>query len=256
MFEIINGGIYTKHDKDFLMDRTKGFDRHVLLLTRSKGVFLFPEKKVNALPYEVVLIPAKTPYAYSNPSGEYSDDWIHFTCDQKDFSVIDQKAFLQPFAITNPSLIGTYFQQLLYEKNYGPKEFQKEHMDGLFRMMLDYLMFDYHRKIDVSYSPYLHPMQSLRLELQSSPWVSVSAREAAKKIGISLSYFQHLYTDFFHISYQKDVIQMRISYSEELLRMTDMSVEEVARASGYTNPVHFYRQFQDLKGMTPGQYRL
>ncbi|MCR4675017.1 MAG: AraC family transcriptional regulator [Lachnospiraceae bacterium] len=255
MFEIINGGVYTKHDKTFSMDRPKGFEWHVLLMTRSRGEFHFDGKTYEVLPYQVIMVPAKTPYHYRNPSGEYSDDWLHFSCSKKEFEEINPKALLHPFSIGNPSLIGSYFQQLLYEKNYAPEHLKASHMDGLFHILINHLMYDFHEKREVSYSPYLHPMQSLRLELQSSPWHSVPAKEAAKRIGISLSYFQHLYTEFFQISYQKDVISMKIAYSEELLKTTNMSIEEIARACGYTNPVHFYRQFQDVKKMTPGQYR-
>nr|MCR5545105.1 hypothetical protein [Lachnospiraceae bacterium] len=204
MFEVINGGVYTKHDSSFSMDRPKGFKRHVLLITRSKGEFHFNGRIYEVLPFQAIIIPATTPYHYRNPSGEYSDDWLHFTCSKKEFDEIDKKALLCPFSIENPSLIGSYFQQLLYEKNYAPEELRASHMDGLFHILMNHLMYDFHKKRKVCYSPYLHPMQSLRLELQSSPWLSVPAKEAANKIGISLSYFQHLYTEFFQVSYQKD----------------------------------------------------
>ena len=116
-------------------------------------------------------------------------------------------------------------------------------------------MYDLHHSEDFAYSPYLHKMQDLRLLMQASPQSAGSASEAADSFGISLSYFQHLYKDFFKISYQKDLIRMRLSCSEELLRTTDLSIEAIALACGYTNPVHFHRQFIAEYGMTPGQYR-
>lgn len=152
-------------------------------------------------------------------------------------------------------MIMSCLQQLLYENNYAPKELRTKHIDSIFRILVDHLMYDFHNAPAAPYSPYLYPLQKLRLDMQAAPQNAGNAKEAASTIGISLSYFQHLYSQFFHISYQKDLIRMKLSYAKELLSTTDMSVEDVAFACGYTNPVHFYRQFQTFAGITPGKYR-
>ncbi len=255
MFQVLNGGVYARHDASFMMNRPRGFDSHVLLITRSKAVFRFLPREYPALPHQAVLIKAHTPYSYYNPDGAYTDDWLHFTCSEEELLAIDQRAFHRPFSLGNPSLTETCFQQLLYENSYAPEELRAEHMDSLFRILLDHLLYDLHHPAENDYSPYLHPMQKLRLSMQASPQNAGSAKEAAEEIGISLSYFQHLYSEFFKISYQKDLIRMRLSYGEELLRTTDLSVEEIAHACGYTNPVHFYRQFRAKYGVTPGNRR-
>ncbi len=169
--------------------------------------------------------------------------------------MIDPAAFHKPFSLDNPSLAETCLQQLLYENSYAPDEIRAGHIDSIFRVLVSHLMYGFSHTTANAYSPYLHPMQKLRLKMRSEPQNAGSAKEAAEEIGISLSYFQHLYSDFFQISYQKDLIQMRISYSEELLRTTDMSIEDIAVACGYANPVHFYRQFRSVHGVTPGRYR-
>lgn len=48
---------------------------------------------------------------------------------------------------------------------------------------------------------------------------------------------------------------MRISYAEILLQTTTFSMESIAEACGYSNPVHFFRQFKKIKGITPAKYR-
>lgn len=116
-------------------------------------------------------------------------------------------------------------------------------------------MEDFHSKDLLPYSPYRYPMQQLRIRLQTEPLEAPNAKEAASEIGISLSYFQHLYSDFFGISYQKDLIKMRIDYAMELLTTTEHTIQEISELCGYQNEVHFYRQFQKLSGMTPAEYR-
>ena len=77
----------------------------------------------------------------------------------------------------------------------------------------------------------------------------------AESMSISVSYFQHLYKDFFGISYQKDVIDMRIEYAKRMVKSTDNKIELIAKLCGYSNEIHFYRQFKEITGMTPKQYK-
>ena len=73
---------------------------------------------------------------------------------------------------------------------------------------------------------------------------SINAEDFADTLGISKSYFQHLYKEFFGVSFQQDYIQMRIAYAQDLLETSDMPMEQIAEICGYTNEVHFYRQFK------------
>lgn len=56
---------------------------------------------------------------------------------------------------------------------------------------------------------------------------------------MSTSHFQHLYSQFFGVSFQNDLIQMRISHAEKLLQTTLLSMEQIAEACGYSNSTHF-----------------
>ncbi len=51
------------------------------------------------------------------------------------------------------------------------------------------------------------------------------------------------------------VNQKRIEYACSLLTRTDLSVNEIARSSGYENDITFRRLFKKHIGITPGEYR-
>lgn len=255
MFQITNGGIYTRHPSIFLMNRNQGFDKYVLLVIKCTASLVINEKHYSIQPHQALFIAPHTPYSYFNPNGTYIDDWMHFTCSPEDMKFLNPSIFHIPFSVRNPSLIEMYFQQLLYENTYTPENLRASHIDRLFRLMAEHLMFDFENTAKCTYSPYLFPMQKLRLEMLAAPQNAGNAKEAASQIGISLSYFQHLYTEFFNISYQKDLIQMKISYAKELLHTTKMTIEDISYYCGYTNQVHFFRQFQNITGVTPKQYR-
>lgn len=50
------------------------------------------------------------------------------------------------------------------------------------------------------------------------------------------------------------VTQYRMNKARELLRNTDMKINEIAESVGY-QPAYFIRLFKKAEGLTPGQYR-
>ena len=52
-----------------------------------------------------------------------------------------------------------------------------------------------------------------------------------------------------------DVISSRIERAKSLLMLTDLTARQIAVACGYENETHFSRQFRQITGKTPGEYR-
>lgn len=255
MFDVLIGGCHTKHSKGFFMNRPNGLNHYLLLLVKSRAQFLINGKPYICMPDSAVLIKPGIPYSYSNPEGIYFNDWLHFTCAPGDFALKFDNLFHQPFPVSNPEIITGYIRQILWENGYASKDYRSSHIHMLFSILWNHLYTDFHSVPLMPYSPYSAKLQDLRLRLQSEPYKKYSADTAAKVLGISTSYFQHLYTEFFQTSFQSDLIQMRVSYAKELISDTDMTMEQVAEACGYASEVHFYRQFRKITGMTPKEYR-
>lgn len=51
------------------------------------------------------------------------------------------------------------------------------------------------------------------------------------------------------------LINTRISYAKELLKYTDMSVEEITYETGMNNVTHFINLFKKREAITPLKYR-
>ena len=51
------------------------------------------------------------------------------------------------------------------------------------------------------------------------------------------------------------IIMERINHAKELLRSTDLTINEVADKVGFHNPGHFINLFKRSLGMAPGMYR-
>ena len=77
----------------------------------------------------------------------------------------------------------------------------------------------------------------------------------ASLVNLSASRFYTVYKEIFLISPKKDLINIRIEHAESLLLHTNSSLEQIANMVGYSNQYNFLRQFKQIKGITPGQYR-
>jgi AraC family transcriptional regulator of arabinose operon len=163
--------------------------------------------------------------------------------------------FQRSFPISNTRLLTTYIQQILWENNFTAPEEKEYYVDTLFRILLRHICTDFQSGIVSDYNPYQYKMQKIRIELAAAPYKKYTAKEFANRLEISASYFQSLYKTLFGVPFQADIIQMRIDYAKELITCTNLPLEQVAYTCGYTNEVHFYRQFLAKTGMTPGDYR-
>lgn len=256
MFTIINGGCNSRHPSSFLMSRPEGLNNYLLLIVKTHADFTINTTNISVLPGSAIIIDRKTPYRYHNPDGDYVNDWLHFNCD--DDTLMGRSSFMlnEFHPLTNLNQFTTIIQQILWERAYTPAEWKEINIDLLGKLLINHLFLSYQSKKElVKYNPYLSKMQALRLTIQNAPCEKYSIDELASRLAISASYFQHLYTRLFKVSFQNDLINMRIDYAKFLIETTDFTISKIAEVCGYTNEVHFYRQFKKLTGHTPADYR-
>lgn len=260
MYQVIRGGCRSRHGEGFLMSRPEGLSNYLLLLVHVESLFVIGEREYKVSPGEVLLIGPGTGYSYQSLGKEYRDDWLHFDVlvppGLPGFYPQVRELLNRSFPAGRPELFSSLIGQILWEASYGEGAFQEENIDCLFTLLMNHLIRAYEQKNIISeLSAYQGRLQALRLELQDTLWEQHSIQEYAKRLGISESYFQHLYTECFGISFQQDLIAMRVENAKYMLSTTDLTNEQIALQCGYNNEIHFYRQFKVQTGMTPGRYR-
>lgn len=258
MFTITAGGTNARHSASFFMSRPKGLKSHVLLFVKTRAQFFISGAAFTVSPNSVLFIKKETPYQYRSTDGEYTDDWLHFSCADKETfaSCLFDIPFHSPISISNPAKFTLYIQQLLWENTYTPDGFKQENVDLLFQVLLNTVRLSIlESKNPQPYSPYHTRLQRLRLTILAEPYKQYSPSMLAASMGISPSYFQHLYTELFGISFRADLIGLRIEYAKDLIANTNLTMVEIAELCGYNSEVHFYRQFKKYAGMTPAACR-
>lgn len=83
----------------------------------------------------------------------------------------------------------------------------------------------------------------------------ISLRELAKQVGLSEYYFCRAFKEVTGISPYKYVLQKRIEFACARLQQDNMSIQDIAFAAGFSDPVQFTKQFKRINGITPSAYR-
>ncbi len=255
MYRVIRGGCNTRHPSTFQMNRPNGMDNYVLLIIKSPCVFTVDGTEYEVVPDTGIILSKGISYSYGNPNGEYMDDWLHFMVDDNDFGsgAVKTDTF---FKLSDTGLFTNMIRQLIFENYYTNEKFKQENTDYLMRVLMNHIEICCDENLsENNYGPYYSKLRGIRILMQESMYNPKKAPEYADQLGISTSHFQHLYKEYFGISFQKDFIRMRIDFAKDLLETTDMPMERVAEMCGYNNEMHFYRQFKESVNQTPANYR-
>jgi AraC-like DNA-binding protein len=98
------------------------------------------------------------------------------------------------------------------------------------------------------FGPIFEYMESHYLE-------DLSAAELSRRAGLSRFHFSRLFSELTGRTVTEYVNHIRITRSEHLLRNTEMTVSEIALASGYQDVSYFSRTFKKFKSVSPSEFR-
>ncbi|MGX1913228.1 helix-turn-helix domain-containing protein [Streptomyces phaeochromogenes] len=91
--------------------------------------------------------------------------------------------------------------------------------------------------------------------IAADPGAPHTVESLAAGVSLSPSRFAHLFTQQLGRSPMRALLAARLLHAARLLEATDLPVERVAAASGFSSPFHFNRAFRQRYGAPPGAYR-
>lgn len=83
----------------------------------------------------------------------------------------------------------------------------------------------------------------------------IKVNDIARYIGINRSYLTTIFKNKLNVSPQEYLVSYRLNKGKQLLRTTDLSIQEIASRIGYDNPLTFSKMFKNAYGKSPRYYR-
>lgn len=84
---------------------------------------------------------------------------------------------------------------------------------------------------------------------------SLSQNEVCEHIGISASYLSELFTEVGNEKFSGYLASFRVEKACQLLRTTNMTIQEIGFLCGFNSIQNFIRVFKKYRQVTPGKYR-
>lgn len=253
-------GYNHRHDGSFYIDRPSGAGDWLILVIKTPVCFRMNGREVHAPACSFIIYTPETPHYYRAESDEYFDDWIHFGPDDDEIQLMNQLniPLNEPVPVSDITDISAIVRSMCFEY-YSSNRNKQQSVDLYFRLLLYKMNEKLLAGLDsvkTAESPYFQKLLWIRESIYRWPGRDYSIDDMAKELSLSRSRFQHIYTETFGVSVNKDIINSRLEKAAELLKTTDMSISEIAMIVGYSSIQYFTRQFKTGMGITPVQYRL
>ena len=108
------------------------------------------------------------------------------------------------------------------------------------------------RRYDYSNETYVeHALQYISLNYSKH----IKVNDIANDIGINRSYFTSIFKKAFHVSPQEYLMNYRFQKAAELIKSTNLSIQDISNLVGYENPYNFSKMFKNFHGTSPKNYR-
>lgn len=83
----------------------------------------------------------------------------------------------------------------------------------------------------------------------------IGVKEVSRQTGLSLNALQHNFLKYVGKAPSEFLREMRMNRAKELLEETELTLEQIARQTGYSCAMTFYTAFKRVFKVTPGSYR-
>lgn len=150
--------------------------------------------------------------------------------------------------LTFKSYCDLYFETLYFCRSFPYSEKAAEITDNTMKL-LDFYEKELSGKI-------VNPAQISQFIEKSYCDPNFSISMMADHFQVSIAYMSYRFKKELNQNFLDYLWALRLEKAKELLKSTDMSIDEISTAVGYINTASFRRKFKQETGITPSQFRM
>lgn len=84
---------------------------------------------------------------------------------------------------------------------------------------------------------------------------AIQISDIAEYLHVNADYLSHLFSSQEKITIKRYILQEKIKRSQNLLRYSDYSIQEIGFYLGFSSQSHFTKTFKEITGLSPNEYR-
>lgn len=202
-----------------------------------------------------VLYRPKDPQFYYYHRTEHPDVyWVHFSCKENHDFLRDMgweagKVFHVGIHNNYIKLFDTIIQELQLKSPYC-----KEQLKLLMQQLLLQMGRNRIREESLNGSYNKEVEEAIKL-FNQTPEEDFTIKQYTKDRGLNYYRFIDTFTRYVGISPRQYIINIRMTMAKDLLMNSLFQISEIARLTGYENPLYFSRLFKKTWGMSPKEYK-
>lgn len=226
-------------------------------VTKGKGRLRWGQRNFSVGPNTAFLIHSEAPYdLQADEDDPWSLLWVVF-------SGYLVREYMQRAGFGGETPVFSYPNEPFFRKQYEAMFRHAHSWHNRYCKILSCLYALIARHIDIAASHYniyeeygndFTVRRALEYVDQHYAEPNMRIEDIAQYVGLSRTRFHHVFREMLKMSPQQYVIRYRMRRAAELLKMHAMTVAELARCVGYTEPFHFSKTFKHTHGVSPTQY--
>ena len=98
-------------------------------------------------------------------------------------------------------------------------------------------------------------LQKIKAFLDGNYTQKITLDLLSEQFYINKFYLSKIFVRECGVTINQYLVQLRITYAKQLLRFSDLPIEQIAAQCGIPDPNYFSRLFKKIEGVTPGEFR-
>jgi AraC-like DNA-binding protein len=244
--------------KEYYTER-EDFDTYLILFTISEqGKLRYREKECILKGGDVILIHCNEYQFYGTFSKEpWEFRWVHIngvSC-YEFFNLINDNS-INIIEIDDIVEINLQFEEMLNNMKINNYSTDINISRILNNMMTSLTLKKLQPNINKQYYTHKVEIDKVISYIEENYSIKVNIDDFVKLVHISKYHFLRIFKSFTGLSPYEYLTNYRIKKSKQLLKNTELSVNEISVYIGYNNVNNFIRDFKKYVEITPGQFRI
>lgn len=227
------------------------------IIIEGSGTMIYDHARYDLASGDCVFIDCRKEYSHCSSENLWTLKWVHFYGPNMKgiYEKYVERGGKPVFRPDKPEYCCGLLDQLYHIADSGDY-IRDMHIYEKITSLLAFLMSEsWHPEHNVHMGSKRQSLQHVKDYLDQHYKEKITLDQLAEIFFINKFYLTRIFKDQFGMSINHYLAQVRVAHAKQLLRFTDLTVEDIGGRCGIEEPAYFARVFKKVEGIPPGEYR-